>query len=252
MMPSDALKDRVVLVTGATGGLGRVAAKTCAAHGAAVILLGKTIPKLEALYDEIVAHRPAVTPAIYPLDLAGARERDYADLAQIIEKKYGVLQGLVHSAAQLGVLGPIQDLDAVSWHYLLNVNLNAPYMLTRALLPVLQKAEDASIIFTSDSVARTGRAYWGAYGVAKIALEGFAHILAEELESAGKIRVNILIPGPVASPLRKRAYPGEDVERLPAPKSLEKLYVYLLSAASRERTGEVFKADSSAANESNR
>lgn len=235
------LKQRVILVTGAAGGLGRVAAKACAVEGARVILLDKTIPGLERIYDEI-AKTGAPTPAIYPFDLEGATEAQYLELAKTIDEKYGLLHGLLHSAAEFGFLGPVSGLDTRVWGRVINVNLNAPYLLSRVLLPLLQKTEEASIVFTSDSSARRGRAYWGAYGVSKIAIEGFAAILADELESAGVVRVNTVVPGPVASPLRKRAYPAEETEKLAAIESLAPLYVYLLGPASCGVTGRLIDA----------
>ncbi|MEN8259472.1 MAG: SDR family NAD(P)-dependent oxidoreductase [Pseudomonadota bacterium] len=237
-----ALESRVILITGAAGGLGNVAAKACAAEGATIILLDKTIPGLERVYDDIVSSG-APQPAIYPFDLNGAAEQDYRDLSRIIDEKYGVLHGLLHSAAEFGVLTPISCLDPATWSTVVNVNLNAPFLLTQVLLPLMRRAEDASIVFTSDSSARRGRAYWSIYGVSKIAVEGFARTLADELESAGVIRVNTLVPGPIASPLRKRAYPAEDFSKLAPPETLRCLYRYLLGPASRGITGRIFEGE---------
>ncbi|CAI8972542.1 SDR family NAD(P)-dependent oxidoreductase [Methylocaldum szegediense] len=209
------LKDRVVLVTGAGGGLGSAVSKACATEGATVILLGKTIPKLEKAYDAIVA-AGGPQPAIYPLDLAGATEDDYRDLAATIEREFGALHGLVHCAAELGALGPVNDISGGLWQRLLHVNLSAPFLLTRELLPLIQKSAGSAIVFVTDSVARSGKAYWGAYGVAKIGLEGFGKILADELENY-KVGVHVYSPGPMQSPLRRRAYPGENPESLPSP-----------------------------------
>ena len=203
------LKNHVILITGAGGGLGGTAALTLAKNGAHIILLDKNIAKLEVVYDAIVAAN-APTPVIYPFDLAGANENDYQELANKIDDEYGALQGLLHSAVEFSSFTPISQFGTKEWGHTLNVNLNAPFLLTRMLLPVLEKSPQASIVFTSDSSARNAHAYFGAYGVSKIALEGLAKILAEELEAAGKIRVNTLIPGAIDSPLRKRAYPAED------------------------------------------
>jgi NAD(P)-dependent dehydrogenase (short-subunit alcohol dehydrogenase family) len=203
------LTDHVILITGAGGGLGGAAAKALAHEGAQVILLDKSIPKLEAIYDAIKATH-AQEPVMYPFDLAGANENDYYELAEKISEKYGSLQGLLHSAVEFSGFTPLAVQGTKEWGHTLNVNLNAPFLLNRVLLPLLQNSENASIVFTSDSSARLPHAYAGAYGVSKIALEGLAVILAEELESFKKVRVNILIPGPVDSPLRKRAFPAED------------------------------------------
>jgi NAD(P)-dependent dehydrogenase (short-subunit alcohol dehydrogenase family) len=235
------LKNNTILITGAGGGLGSTAALTLAKQGAQIILLDKIIPKLEICYDAIVAAK-APEPIMYPFDLAGATENDYQELANRLDEKYGSLQGLLHSAVEFSSFTPIALHSTKDWGHGLNVNLNAPFILTRVLLPVLQKSQHASIVFTSDSSARNAPAYSGVYGVAKIALEGFAKILAEELEAGQKIRVNTLVPGPVDSPFRKRAYPAEDKNKLPAMDSLAGAYSYLFTSQSIGITGQVIDA----------
>ncbi|MGR9045389.1 MAG: SDR family NAD(P)-dependent oxidoreductase [Gammaproteobacteria bacterium] len=235
------LTGHVILITGAGGGLGATAALALAREGAHIILLDKHIAKLETVYDQIVRTN-APEPILYPFDLAGASENDYQELADRIAEKYGSLQGLLHSAVEFGAFEPIAVQKTKDWGHTLNVNLNAAFLLCRVLLPVLQKSEHASIVFTSDSNARSGQAYSGAYGVSKIALEGFAKILAEELESSQKIRVNIFVPGPVDSPLRKKAYPAEDKSRLPTMQSLSEIYTFLFGPASIGVTGQTFDA----------
>jgi len=237
-MSEGQLKGRVILVTGAGGGLGGVAARALAAEGACVVLVDKIVSRLEKVSDEIVA-AGHTQPAIYPLDLSKAADDDFAELAEILESHFGMLHGLLHSAVELGTPGPLADVKAAQWDNLLRVNLGAAHGLTRALLPLLQKAGDASVVFTSDSSARLGKAYWGAYGVAKIALEGMARIWAEELESAGKVRVNVLVPGPVNSPLRRRSHPGELAEANPPPDALARRYVHLLGPSSRGLHGQI-------------
>jgi NAD(P)-dependent dehydrogenase (short-subunit alcohol dehydrogenase family) len=231
------LKNHVILITGAAGGLGSTAALTLAKSGAQVILLDKNLPKLEVIYDKILAEN-GVEPIIYPFDLAGATENDYLELAQRIDEKYGVLHGLLHSAVEFSSFTPLIQHGTKEWGHTLNVNLNAPFLLTRVLLPVMQKAAAASIVFTSDSSARLAPAYSGAYGVSKVAMEGLAHVLAQELEGGKKIRVNTLIPCPVDSPLRKRAYPAEDKSKLPKMDSLAPIYTYLFSEKSIGVTGQ--------------
>lgn len=235
------LTNHVILITGAGGGLGVTAALALAKQGAQIILLDKSIPKLEAVYDAIKAAK-APEPIMYPFDLAGANEAEYQELADKIGEKYGSLQGLLHSAVEFSGYTPIALQGTKDWGHTLNVNLNAPFLLSRVLLPVLQKSVRAAIVFTSDSSARTAVAYSGAYGVSKIALEGMAKILAEELESFDKIRVNTLIPGPIDSPLRKRAYPAEDKGKLPKMESLDAVYVYLFGSQSIGVTGQAIDA----------
>lgn len=235
------LNNQTILITGAGGGLGSTAALALAKQGAHIILLDKVIKKLEKVYDDIVAsHAPE--PIMYPFDLAGATENDYQDLANRIQEKYGMLHGLLHSAVEFSSFTPMALHSTKDWGHTLNVNLNAPFLLTCVLLPVLQNAPHASIVFTSDSSARTATAYSGSYGVSKIALEGFARILAEELEAAGKIRVNTLVPSPIDSPLRRRAYPAEDKTKLPTMDFLNEAYQYLFSSKSIGITGQVIDA----------
>ncbi len=235
------LNNHVILITGAGGGLGGTAALALAKQGAQIILLDKLIPKLEAVYDRIVSAN-APEPIMYPFDLAGANENDYLELAERVGDKYGSLQGLLHSAVEFSHFTPVSQTSTKDWGQAISVNLNAPFLLCRVLLPLLQKSTHASIVFTSDSSARAAPAYSGAYGVSKIALEGFAKILAEELEATSTIRVNTLIPGPVDSPLRKRAYPAEDKTRLPAMESLASAYLYLLGPQSIGITGQTVDA----------
>lgn len=238
MMP---LSNQVILITGAGGGLGSTAALALATHGAHIILLDKNLAKLEAVYDAILMVK-APEPIIYPFDLAGANEQEYQELADRIEQKYGALQGLLHSAVEFSSFTPVANHNISDWGHTLNVNLNGPFLLCRVLLPILNKSEHASIVFTSDSSARKASAFSGAYGVSKIAMEGLAKILAEELEAFGKIRVNTLIPGPTDSPLRKRAYPAEDKSRFPAMKSLAPVYLYLFGSESIGITGKTIDA----------
>lgn len=236
------LKDQLILITGAGGGLGGTAALALAQQGAQVILLDKSIPKLEKIYDVIV-QSGGPEPVMYPFDLAGASEVQYQEMADAIEQRYGSLQGLLHSAVEFSAYTPLSIHKTQDWGHTLNVNLNAVFILTRVLLPLMQKSQHASIVFTSDSNARLARAYNGAYGVSKIALEGFAKILAEELEAGQKIRVNTLIPGPTDSPLRKKAYPAEDKTQLPAMSTLAPIYCYLFDTASLGITGQIIDAN---------
>ncbi|MCK4842209.1 MAG: SDR family NAD(P)-dependent oxidoreductase, partial [Methylococcales bacterium] len=169
------LKDQVILITGAGGGLGSTAALALAKQDALIILLDKSIPKLEKIYDAIVK-AGGKEPVLYPFDLAGASEVQYEELAVTLDKTYGSLQGILHSAVELSAYTPIEIHETKDWGHTLNVNLNAPFLLSRVLLPVLQKSKHASIVFTGDSMARDAKAYSAAYGVSKIALEGLAKI----------------------------------------------------------------------------
>jgi len=225
----DALRDRVVLVTGAAGGLGRAVSLAAARAGASVIVLGRKVRPLEKLYDEIVALNAAAEPAIYPLDLAGATPRDYQQMVERIEAQCGHLDGIVHAAAHFSELQPAADIPAEEWLRSLHVNVSAPFLLTQACVPLLQKVDDAAVIFFLDDTQRMGRAHWGGYGVAKHALGGLASILHEEWESTN-VRVHTLIPAPMRTTLRRAAYFGEDSMRLPLPDASAPAVVHLLSA----------------------
>lgn len=236
-LSSGMLEDKVILVTGAGGGLGHCLSKSLAKYGATVILLGRTIKKLEAIYDEIEkAGYPK--PAIYPMDLEGASINDYQDLAATIEKEFGRLDGLVHNAAQTGVITPVQSYDTALWYKIMQVNLNAPFLLTQACLELLKASSGASIVFVGDDKTR---AYWGAYGVSKVALQGFMKILADELEENTELRINCFDPGPIRTKLRTNIYPGENPQDIPLPETAMPGFLYLLGPDSKGVTGKTFK-----------
>lgn len=235
----DLLKDRIILVTGASDGIGAEAAKTYAAFGATVVLLGKTIPKLEAVYDAIIKNGDP-EPAIYPLDLEGATYDHYMELAENIEKEFNVLDGLLHNAAYLGTRMMLEQYDLKLWARVMQINLTAPYLLSRATIPLLRKSRDASVIFISTGVAHKGAAYWGAYAVSKAGTDNLMQIMADELEVNTSIRVNSIDPGAVATKMRRLAYPGEDPAQLPTPKDIMQPYLYLMGPDSKNESGQIF------------
>jgi NAD(P)-dependent dehydrogenase (short-subunit alcohol dehydrogenase family) len=234
---ADALAGRVIAITGAGDGIGRALALAVAAHGAEVVLIGRTVSKLEDTHRRIAALGRAEA-TIAPLDLERAIARDYDALAEALQQRYGRLHGLVHNAGILGALAPIEQYDVPTWCRVLHVNLTAAFALTQVLLPTLRAAEDASILFTGSGVGRRPRAYWGAYAVAKSGIEALSRTLADELSNAGRVRVNVLNPGPVRTRMRAQAYPAEDPGALARPEDVLRPYLWLLSAASRGVTGE--------------
>jgi len=231
--PTDLLKDRMILVTGAGDGIGRAMSLAYAAHGATIVLLGKTVNKLERVYDEI-ENAGGATPAIYPMHLEGATPHDYDELASAMDSNFGRLDGILHNAANLPYLSRIKDYDAEDWLKVMQVNINAPFFITQACLPLLERSDDARVLFTSDE---TGKAFWGAYGVAKAAIEGLTQTLAAELESSN-IRVNCIDPGPTLTAMRKRVFPGEENASLKTPDTLAPLYLWAMGADSRDTTGQ--------------
>jgi len=232
---SQSFANRVILVTGAGGAIGGAVARALAARGASVVLMGRSLPPLEKTYDDIVvAGHPK--PAICPLDFASAKPEDFHNAAALIQQEFGRLDGLLHCAATLGSLTPVEHYDAGLWSRVLQVNLTAPLLLTQACLPLLKVAAEASILFSTSEVGNKGRAYWGAYGVAHAGIENLAQILADELETNTAVRVNSIDPGPVRSRLRALAYPGEDPNSLPAAETVVPAYLHLLGESGSEAT----------------
>ncbi|MGH8282764.1 MAG: YciK family oxidoreductase [Gammaproteobacteria bacterium] len=239
--PKDLLKERVILVTGAGDGIGRAVAKGLAAHDATVILLGKTIKKLEKVYDEIM-QAGGPLPGIYPMDLMGAKYKDHEDLAGVLDKEYGRLDGLLHNAGILGERAPIEHHEVNIWQQVLQVNLTAPFVLTKACLPLLYKSHDASVVYTGSSVGRKPRAYWAAYAVSKAGIEALSAMLADETEFRGTLRVNSINPGAVRTEMRRTAFPAEDRSKLLTSEQLLPTYFYLFGPDSRGITGQQFEA----------
>lgn len=229
---------QAILITGAAHGIGKALALACARHNATVILLDKEIPALEKVYDQIVDNG-GPQPAIYPLTLDGAGEKDYADLATTINDTFGSLKGLVHNAAILGTLTPMELYNPELWHQVMQVNVNAPFMLTQACVPLLAKSDTSSLLFVSDTVGRTAKPYWGAYGVSKAALEGLSATLAVELGKDSSIRVNSVDPGAVNTKLRVAAYPGASIDKWKNPEAAAEGILYLLSDAAKDIHGAV-------------
>jgi NAD(P)-dependent dehydrogenase (short-subunit alcohol dehydrogenase family) len=234
---ADSLRERVVLITGATGGLGRATALAASAAGATVVLLGRNVRRLEAVYDEI-EKSDAPTPALYPMDLAGATAKDHAQLGAAIEREFGRLDGLVHAAARFDTLQPFEQQTPEEWTRTQQVNVTAPFLLTAACLSLLRRADDAAIVFVFDDVARVGKAFWGGYGVAKHALLGFASIVHEETEST-RVRTHAVLPGPMRTTLRRAAYYGEDTLAHPEPAHAAAAIAWLLGDAGCMARGKV-------------
>ena len=237
----DELAGRVIAITGASSGIGRAVAIACARFGATVILIGRNARKLETVHGEIEA-AGSPEPTIAVLDLEKAIASDYDKLASAVAERFGRLDGLLHNAGLLGTLTPIEQYDVPTWCRVMHVNVTAAFALTQVLLPALKQSQDASVLFTSSSVGRRGRAYWGAYAVSKFATEGFMQVLASEVENITSIRVNSLNPGRARTMMRRQAYPAEDLNSLPLPETLTGPYIALLGPASRGVTGQTFDA----------
>lgn len=238
--PKDLLKDRTILITGASDGIGKAVAIDYARAGATVILHGRDISRLEKVYDEIIeAGFPQ--PAILPLNLANASEEQFKNLADTIQTELGQLDGILHNASMLSELAPIEYTSSEDWHKIMQVNINAVFLLTNACLPLLRQSKSASIIMTSSGVGRKGRAFWGAYAVSKFATEGLVQVLADELEGSN-IRVNAINPGATRTKMRATAFPAEDKSQLVTAEDITGLYLYLMGDDSKTINGQSLDA----------
>lgn len=238
--PAGCLEGRAVLVTGAGDGLGRAAALAYARYGAEVILLGKTVPKLEAVYDEI-RKQGGVDPAVYPMDLAGATVKDYRDLAMTLRDEVGHLEGVLHNAAALELLTPLEFHPVDAWDRTLRVNVTAPFLLTQACLGLLKEAADSAVIYTGDECAFAPKGYWGAYGASKAAGQNLALMWAQELAETS-VRVNVIDPGPARTGMRLRTHPGAPLAAWPRPEALMPLYIYFMGPDGHASRGEIGRA----------
>jgi len=234
---SDLLSNKNIIITGAGSGIGKAAAITFAKHGAQVILLSKTKKNLEIVYDEINAlkkNNAHIKDAIIcQIDFLSATEENYEALVTQLENEFSAIDGLLHNASMLGDLCEFSNYPKGIWDQVMQINVTSVFMLTKACLPLLKRSPSASIVFTSSSVGRIGRAYWGAYAVSKFAVEGFMQSLAQELENTSNIRVNSLNPGGTRTAMRKAAFPGEVPETLPTPEDIMQAYLYLMGDDSK-------------------
>lgn len=239
--PSNLLQDRVILVTGAGDGIGKAAAIAFAQAGAELILAGRTVDKLEQVYDQIIASG-GKEPAIYPIDLEGATEQDYEQLASSCDQQYGRLDGLLLNAGILGQRTPLNHYRQDVWDKVIRVNLTSQFQITQALMPVMEKAEDASILFTSSGVGRVGRAFWGAYAVSKFATEGLVQTWASELEEINSVRINCINPGATSTNMRAQAFPAENPQSIASADDIMPAYLYLMGPDSSSVNGRSIEA----------
>lgn len=224
--PANLLQDKIIVVTGAGAGIGKAAALSFAAHGATVVLLGRTLAKLEKTYDEI-ENNGHPKPAIYPINLEGAAPEDYQELANVLENEFGKVDGVLHNASELGARTPLSNYSFGDWQKVMQVNVNAAFLLTKSLLPLLNKSDSGRVLFTGSSVGVKGRAYWGAYAVSKGAVETLREVLADEMEKTN-IRVNSINPGATRTGMRAEAYPGEDPMSVTPAEDIMNRYLFLM------------------------
>lgn len=235
---ADTLAERVVLITGAAGGLGRAAALACAKSGATVLLADRKARALEPVYDEIVGLPGVPPPVLQPMDLQGATPLEYQGFAESVQRQLGRLDGVVHAAVKCEGLTPLGMLSPEDWISTLHVDLSAPFLLTQACMPLLLARKDSAVVFVLDDPVRMGRAHWGAYGVAKAGLEGLASILHEETDETA-MRVHALLPAPMRTALRRTVWAGEDPATVATPEAAAQAVLYLLSPAARAVRGKL-------------
>lgn len=240
---TDLLRDKVILITGAGDGIGKICARTYAQYGAKVILCGRTLGKLEALYDEIIALE-CPEPVLLPVDLATGQSEHYQKIAAGVINQFKELHGLVNNASVLGSKVPLLEYSQSEFTEVLQVNLISVFFLTQALMPALAAAENASVIMTSSGVGRAVRPYWGAYSVSKFGVEALSGIWAAETENTSKVRINSLDPGATRTGMRSKAFPAEDPSTLAGPEDLMPTYLYLMGDDSIGITGQQFSAQS--------
>ena len=237
MSSNQNLKDKIILITGAGDGMGKAAAIEYASQGASVILLGRDIKNLEKTH-EIIISKNTPSPMISLMDLSKADGNDYQELADNLINQYGRLDGLLLNAAILGDRSPIGQYDVSTWVNTIHINLTSQFILTKSLLPSLEKSKSASVIFTTSGVGKIGKAFWGAYSVSKFGVEGLCQILADEYQNDKTIRFNCINPGAIQTKMRKSAYPLEDPKKLLTPEDILDKYVWLMSDSSKEIDGQ--------------
>lgn len=237
----NALKDRIILVTGAGDGIGRAAAMAYAQAGATLILAGRTVEKLEQVYDQIIANG-GIEPLIYPVDFEGATEDDFNELANQCDQQFGRLDGLLLNAGILGQRTPLSSYRNDVWTKVLQVNVTAQHLITKALMPILEASDNASVIFTTSGVGRVGRAFWGAYAVSKFAVEGLVQTWAAETESLNSVRINCINPGATSTQMRAQAFPAENPENIASPQDIMPAYLYLMGSDSNLVNGQSIDA----------
>ena len=239
--PENLLKDKVILISGGGSGIGREAGLTFTTFGAEVILLGRDSSNLDETYS-LFEKNNLKKPVLQVIDLETAQEEDFQKVSEEVFKEFGKLDGLLNNASILGTKTSIQNYNFKEWRSVSKINFESALLLTKSLLPVLQIADNSSIIFTSSGVGKKGKAYWGAYAISKFATEGLVQILSEELEKTSGIRVNAINPGAVRTKMRAQAYPAEDPKTLKNPKEIMNAYLFLMGIDSLGITGKSIEA----------
>ena len=206
------LTGKVLIVTGSTGTLGAEMADKLAQTGATIVLTGRNIRKLENVYDRILKN-VGQKPAIYPIDFLGATASDYDALFETVQQEMGHIDGVIHCAAALDHLTPLEQIPPDQWAQCIHVNLTVPFLMTQAVRPFLIRSRRAISVFIGDDAVGDGKAFWGAYGVAKRGLQTLANTLQAEQDPT-IFGIEFFTPGPMQSRIRLKAFPSENRDRL--------------------------------------
>ena len=237
------LSGRTILITGATDGIGKALAIEFSKLGANIILLGRDSSKLDTVYDQLEHSYESQKHLILEVDLALLNNESVHEIARVINDEYEALDGIINNAAILGTMTTLKDYELSRWDEVININLRAPFLLSRALIPALEDSRMPRIIFTSSGVADVGRAFWGAYSVSKFGLKGLAEIFANELETTSSIKVFNFDPGATQTKMRASARPAEDPNTLKTPNELLNCYLWFFSEDSSESKNHYYKFD---------
>ena len=227
----DHLKDKNILITGASKGIGRSLAVNLSKHKANVILLARNEDLLDSLYDEI-KEKYNTNPMIIRCDLSQFEEDEAQEIANVVSKNYKCLDALINNASILKKMSSVNDYDLKSWKKVLNVNLTSAFLLSKYLMPLMMDSKLPRIIFTSSGVANMGKAYWGAYSVSKAGIKNLSEILNDELNSLTNFKVFNFNPKETRTEMRALAYPAENPSSVKAPDELINYYLWMLSERS--------------------
>lgn len=233
----DLLKNRFVVVTGATDGIGKAVSLACAVYGAKLLLLARNEKKLDSLLQTL-PWGPANTHQKYVIDFATAEEADYVRFAEYVGTQSSPVDSLVLNAGHIEALQSLRNYPLNTWLHTFTINLYASFMLVKCCIPSLESSADPSIVFSTHDCTK---AYWGAYGVSKAAQLGMMNILADELDGDKPVRVNGVNPAPVRTKLRTANYPGVNPQTLPTPDEVISPYLYFIGPDSKKITGINYK-----------
>ena len=227
----DFLKDKNILVTGASKGIGKSLAINLSSYGANTILLARNEESLDSLYDEI-KEKFNTSPMIIKCDLSLLEESSAQKIANLITQNYEVLDALINNASVISKMSSITDYDLKNWEEVFNINLKSSFLLSKYLVPLLKHSKLPRLIFTSSRVAIKGKAFWGAYSASKAGVKALSEILNEELDFIPNFKVFNFDPKATRTDMRALAYPAEDPSTLKDPEKLIEYYLWMLSEQS--------------------